>query len=149
MTRREILQLSIAAIGILPAFPILGCNPTTSANNEKVNENPNLIHLDLTTSSYAELSSVGGSVYAVIQSQNLSLIVTRVSGTEIDAVSSVCTHAGCEVGLLETSLGGMRCACHNSMFRPDGSVIGGPASRPLQKYPVTFDGETTVTIDIS
>ena len=47
--------------------------------------------------------------------------------------SAVCTHMGCEVHFnqAETS---WDCPCHGSRFRVDGSVIGGPAERPLAPY---------------
>ena len=46
--------------------------------------------------------------------------------------SAVCTHVGCIVhwNPLETC---WDCPCHGSQFQPDGSVINGPAIRPLAK----------------
>jgi Rieske Fe-S protein len=57
--------------------------------------------------------------------------VHRTSDGEVRKVSAVCTHMGCIVqwnGAENT----WDCPCHGSRFKPDGSVIGGPAETPLE-----------------
>jgi glycine/D-amino acid oxidase-like deaminating enzyme/nitrite reductase/ring-hydroxylating ferredoxin subunit len=51
----------------------------------------------------------------------------------LNMVSAACTHMDCEVhfNAAETS---WDCPCHGSRFRVDGSVIAGPAERPLAPY---------------
>lgn len=44
------------------------------------------------------------------------------------AISTVCTHLGC---MVRASAEGFECPCHGSRFAPDGSVIKGPAPKPL------------------
>jgi ubiquinol-cytochrome c reductase iron-sulfur subunit len=65
------------------------------------------------------------------------------------AYSKICTHAGCAIGLyrnpkfptLEPN-SALVCPCHYSTFNPytGGTVIYGPAGRPLPQLPLTIDG---------
>ncbi|HKX91594.1 MAG TPA: FAD-dependent oxidoreductase [Sphingomicrobium sp.] len=56
--------------------------------------------------------------------------VYRSESGELIERSAVCTHAGCIVHW-NSFEGCWDCPCHGSQFRPDGSVISGPAVRPL------------------
>jgi ubiquinol-cytochrome c reductase iron-sulfur subunit len=66
----------------------------------------------------------------------------------IVAYSKICTHAGCAVALYRTPLfppvdkpPGLVCPCHYSTFDPEtgGTVVYGPAGRPLPQLPLTID----------
>ncbi len=55
-----------------------------------------------------------------------------------------CTHLGCNVHWVEDK-GQFHCPCHGSLFNEKGEVLGGPAPRPLDVFPVTIkDGEVYV-----
>ena len=55
-----------------------------------------------------------------------------------------CTHLGCTVPWVEGE-GQFHCPCHGSMYNKKGEVIGGPAPRPLDLFPITIDkGEVVV-----
>jgi Rieske Fe-S protein len=76
----------------------------------------------------------GGKIFAARQ-----IVVTQPQAGSIKAFSAICTHAGCTVD--EVARGTINCPCHGSRFRvADGSVAGGPASRPLPAVRVTADG---------
>jgi ubiquinol-cytochrome c reductase iron-sulfur subunit len=66
----------------------------------------------------------------------------------IVAYSKVCTHAGCAVALYRAPLfepveqpPALVCPCHYSTFDPatGGTVVYGPAGRPLPQLPITID----------
>ena len=55
-----------------------------------------------------------------------------------------CTHLGCTVPWRENE-GQFHCPCHSSLFNPKGEVIGGPAPRPLDMFPIEIvDGQVVV-----
>lgn len=59
------------------------------------------------------------------------------------AYSRVCTHAGCPVGLYESTTDLLFCPCHQSTFDVLKAAIptGGPAVRPLPQLPLYVDGD--------
>jgi len=61
-------------------------------------------------------------------------------GSGFTALSLVCPHLGCTVGLVP---GGYACPCHGSRFNSDGSVRNGPATQPMKALTVeeTPDGK--------
>lgn len=54
------------------------------------------------------------------------------------ALSTQCTHSGCEVQPNKTSL---VCPCHGSEFSNQGKVLNPPAETDLKKYNVSADNE--------
>lgn len=55
-----------------------------------------------------------------------------------------CTHLGCAVPWVEAE-NQFHCPCHGSLFNRVGEVIGGPAPRPLDIFPITIkSGEVWV-----
>lgn len=79
-----------------------------------------------------KLTSLSPGDSAILESDGESVAAWRSPQGELFAVSSVCTHLGCKVhwNSVETS---WDCPCHGSRFRPDGTVIEGPALRPLAR----------------
>jgi cytochrome b6-f complex iron-sulfur subunit len=101
-------------------------------------------------------SGFGGIIYAgkieefTINSIN-RILAGRfyVSRTEngIIALWQKCTHLGCSVPWVEEE-GQFHCPCHGSLFDNVGDVLGGPAPRPLDFFPVEIRSEE-VWVDTS
>ncbi|MBC7270423.1 MAG: FAD-dependent oxidoreductase [Streptomyces sp.] len=58
--------------------------------------------------------------------------VHRDEDGTLRAVSATCTHLGCVVAFNRAEQA-WECPCHGSRFAPDGSVVQGPAVRPLEQ----------------
>jgi cytochrome b6-f complex iron-sulfur subunit len=56
------------------------------------------------------------------------------------AVKPVCTHKGCAVDW-SADESEILCPCHGSTFKPDGTVIKGPATKPLERYEAKIEGD--------
>jgi Rieske Fe-S protein len=67
-------------------------------------------------------------------------VITQPVGGQFRAFSSICTHAGCPVSEVTDAI---TCRCHGSRFSlSDGSVLAGPATRPLAAKTVSVAGGT-------
>ena len=76
------------------------------------------------------------------------ILINRGERDEFYALNSECRHAGCVVPIYEESLGGIVCLCHGSTYALDGTVLQGPAQNDLIRYPITFDGVKTLTVEV-
>jgi menaquinol-cytochrome c reductase iron-sulfur subunit len=74
-----------------------------------------------------------------VTSEKATAWVVKHSDGSVTAFGPQCTHLGCayhwDDGKTE-----FICPCHNSFFSIDGSVISGPAPRPLDRYETKIDG---------
>ena len=79
---------------------------------------------------------VGGGVVLT----EARFVVTQPTAGDYRAFDRTCTHMDCPVKKVEA--GGIVCACHGSRFSSvDGSVLTGPASRPLPARKAVVDGD--------
>ena len=70
--------------------------------------------------------------------------VSRLEDGGVLALWQRCTHLGCVVPWREDE-GQFHCPCHSSLFNRKGEVIGGPAPRPLDIFPLSLkDGNLVV-----
>lgn len=97
----------------------------------KISENPDL--------------QVDGGIALFSQAPGKKLFVQRV-GDGFLTLSAKCTHAGCTVNFDGGSQ--FNCPCHGSQFNAeDGSVLRGPAARPLDAFDTTVVGDdVTITL---
>ena len=82
----------------------------------------------------ADVPVGGGKVYP-----DQRIVVTQPQAGTFAAFSAVCPHQGCTVDSVQD--GTIGCPCHGSKFKiADGSVVQGPANRPLEKKNVKVTG---------
>ena len=101
--------------------------------------------LDVTDPANAMLAAAGGAV--AVDTDSDTILVVRVSDTEVAAVSAICTHDACE-NLYTPSAMTFDCPCHGSKFSLTGQVLRGPARRALKTYRATLAG-TTITVTLA
>jgi Rieske Fe-S protein len=78
----------------------------------------------------------GGTVFA-----SKKVVVTQPTPGTFTAFSAICTHQGCTVN--KVASGTIDCPCHGSRYAiADGSVVQGPASRPLAPRQIAVSGDT-------
>jgi len=71
------------------------------------------------------------------------VVVTQPEEGKFKAFTAVCTHQSCTVASVKADR--ISCACHGSAFSAkDGSVLGGPATRPLEEIAVSVEGDQVV-----
>jgi Rieske Fe-S protein len=89
-------------------------------------------------------SSLSSSGTALVETPDdqLPVLLRRVNDNEFVALSTKCTHRGCQV---ESAGNQLSCPCHGSVFSLTGERLQGPAELPLARYAVTSD-ETRVYI---
>lgn len=104
------------------------------------------ICLDLTDPANKALTSPGGAL--LVDGNGDTIMVIRLSTSEVVALSAICTHAGCSMNF-NSGAGTLDCPCHGSRFGENGQVIQGPARQPLKVYQASIDTTTnTITITL-
>lgn len=133
----------VLAAGVTAASALTGCGGGSSPSAPTATPTPapavpevRVPLMDVGQTVTASVSLVGGL--------STPLAVTRLSATEVVAVSRICTHQGCTVALPATPGGSLDCPCHGSRFRTNGQVLNGPAARPLGSFPARIVGNEVV-----
>ncbi len=118
--------------GSTPSAPISPATPTPGA---------------LPAEARVPLMSVGETVAAAItlvSGLSTPIAVTRLADAAVVAVSRICTHMGCTVGLPAARGATLDCPCHGSRYTTGGAVVNGPAERALTQFPAVIQGNEVV-----
>jgi len=67
-----------------------------------------------------------------------SVYVNRLADDQFEVFSAICPHLGCSVSWQHSS-DDFFCPCHGSVFKPDGSVVKGPAPRGMDTLPARVE----------
>ena len=86
----------------------------------------------LRSSHVDSVEDIGPGTGAVLRVGVERCAVYRDDAGAVHAVSARCTHLGCLVHFNDAERA-WECPCHGSRFAVDGSVIQGPANRPLER----------------
>lgn len=86
----------------------------------------------LTSRQAGQVAALAPGEGGLVEGEDGVVAAYRPPDGQVMAVSAVCTHLGCKVHWNSTEAS-WDCPCHGSRFRPDGSVIEGPALAPLAR----------------
>jgi Rieske Fe-S protein len=145
MKRKEFVKKTGAAALLLSMGILLeSCNDDSSEMmpDNTDDNNVKIISFDKTASPFDVLQNNDG--WLLHPSENILLV--NVGGV-IRALTSVCTHSGCNDDWTYNSQS-FTCNCHGSIFSNKGEVTRGPATSNLKEYKVEVEGDT-VNISVS
>ena len=122
----------LAGAGVTCAAVLAGCT-TNDANNGGVTSATSAP----AATALAATSQVPDGGGKIIDAKRI--VITQPQSGSFKAFSAICTHEGCFVG--SVSNGTINCPCHGSRFSiTDGSVVQGPATRPLPPMAISVEG---------
>ena len=135
MSRRDFLARSALAAAALAALE--GCGDGQIGAPTTLTDGPFTVRI----ADFPGLNATG--VLVDVSSVAPDRAVIRTGASTYVAFSKICTHQQC---LTDVRSNRFECPCHGSRFANDGSVINGPAERPLQRLGVTVNGDGTLTV---
>lgn len=82
-----------------------------------------------------------------VTSEKSTAWVVKLADNQAVAFSPQCTHLGCAYHWDESNKNFL-CPCHTSTFDMDGTVLSGPAPRPLDRFQVRVEGTKLLIGDL-
>ena len=80
---------------------------------------------------------------AMLRIKGVQVLVVRDGDTSVKALDPTCTHQQCIVQW-DAAKKKVVCPCHASGFALDGTVLEGPAPKPLRTIPAQWDGDRVI-----
>jgi len=132
-SRREFLRLGAAA-----ATAACGGCAILGSRKAGVAIEPEQGVIRLAEAQSTTLLASEGSILLKPKGMRDKILVVHLADNTLHAVSAICTHMGCTVHY-NRDMDRIDCPCHGSRYALDGSVIQGPAKRPLKQYDVAIE----------
>jgi menaquinol-cytochrome c reductase iron-sulfur subunit len=125
-----------AALGLPTAFYLL--SPPKSRKQAGWLEAGDISRLPVDTPEEVVFRRTRVDGWKVISEKDTAWVIRKSAG-EVVAFTPQCTHLGCAYQWVERTKEFL-CPCHTSTFGLDGTVLTGPAPRPLDRYEVKLEG---------
>jgi Rieske Fe-S protein len=140
VSRRTVVVDACLAAGVVT---LTGCSVYDTSVDSPTTEKPT--EADTSGGAAGSIAAaadvpVGGGLVV----KDKKVVITQPKKGVFKGFTAVCTHAGCIVSTVAD--GTINCPCHGSKYSiADGSVVHGPAPRPLAEMPVAVDGGQIVS----
>jgi cytochrome b6-f complex iron-sulfur subunit len=136
-SRRAVLHgLAVTAATALVGCPGLDSMEPDAGPGSTTSACGNNLCVDLDDPKNAALTQVDGTL--LVKAPHDTILLVRTSATTVAAVSDICTHALCGVRYDHVNKN-LSCPCHGSRYTLTGTVLQGPAFRPLARYQTQLD----------
>lgn len=140
-TRREFIKTIGGALAVTTASKLLtGCAAGLAIYRGELQDEAIIIP----KAEALALAAPNGLMMVSAKNLPVAIVVRRLADHSLTAVSTVCTHAGCEVRVLPDAF---QCPCHGSEYDVTGEVMEGPAAKALQKFAIT-ENQDMITIKV-
>ena len=138
LTRRKFLK-RLGGVFTISASPLLLNGCAAGLPTFRGEFDGDLIKIPKTEAPALALSN--GVMMVRAKNLPMPIVVRNLPNRGLIALSTICTHKGCEVRVLPDAF---QCPCHGSEYRVDGAVVEGPASQPLQRFAVEETSEAII-----
>jgi Rieske Fe-S protein len=147
LSRRTVLGVSVAgAAGLLTA----ACGGSSGGSTKTASGSNSTPSAAGSSASSGGGGSSGGLVSTAkvpvgegVILTDQKIVVTQPTKGDFKAFSAICTHMACTVASIQD--GTITCPCHGSQYSiKDGSVLGGPAPKPLPAIAIKVSGTEIV-----
>lgn len=125
--RRFVRQLGAAILGAATPLTLSSCAGGLTSYRGRVVDG----QIEIPKAAANPALQQHGAIFVRAENFPIAIVLRQLDGGTVVALSTVCTHSGCEVRVMPHSF---QCPCHGSEYAEDGEVIEGPAAQSLQQF---------------